>query len=112
LRGPLSLFHGWLPFCWRIWVWQPAMTAEPVPAWDRACVGAGCCICFFVMPRLTRTRPDPSEHQLRVGADADGAAQTWVHPYVWLAGMMVGMPVLLFWPVHILLQPVCNRKPA
>jgi hypothetical protein len=39
-----------------------------------------------------------------VWGPSDAAAQTWVPPGGWVAGLMIGMPMLLFWPVHFLLS--------
>jgi hypothetical protein len=33
----------------------------------------------------------------------DTAAQTWMPPYVWFGGMLVGLPLIAFAPVHLLL---------
>jgi hypothetical protein len=41
----------------------------------------------------------------------DTAAQTWVHPYVWLAGLMIGMPLLLYVPTHFLLSRWAPKAP-
>ena len=41
---------------------------------------------------------------VRYWGPSDNAAQTFVHPHVWLAGMILGLPLLLFSPVHILLR--------
>ena len=47
---------------------------------------------------------------------SDAVAQTWVDPYVWLIGMMVGLPLLLFLPVHLLLSrfapPPARTRPS
>jgi hypothetical protein len=61
-------------------------------------------ICFFFMPP-----PDPNAGLKPVNINyvwgpSDAAAQTWVSPYLWLAGLMIGLPVLLYWPVHLLLS--------
>ena len=34
----------------------------------------------------------------------DAVAQTLVHPYVWFAGMMIGLPLIVYWPTHLLLS--------
>jgi hypothetical protein len=44
-----------------------------------------------------------------VWGPSDDAAQTWVSPAVWLAGLMIGMPAVLFWPVHALLERYAPR---
>jgi len=106
----LSLFHGWLPFLLAYLVWQLGYDRRALLAWT-VLAWALLLICFFVMPP-----PDPNAGLIPVNINyvwgpSDGAAQTWVPPYVWLAGMMVGMPVLLFWPMHILLS-LYAPKPA
>ena len=34
---------------------------------------------------------------------SDTAAQTWVPPYVWFAGQLIGLPLLAYAPTHIAL---------
>ena len=109
LRG-LSLFHGWLPFLLVYLVWRLGYDRRAMPAWT-VLAWALILICFFFMPP-----PDPNAGLIPVNINyvwgpSDGTAQTWVHPYVWLAGLIIGMPLLLFWPVHILLS-LYAPKPA
>jgi hypothetical protein len=49
--------------------------------------------------------------QLRWQAPNDAAAQTWVHPYVWIAGLMVGLPLIVFIPTHFLLLRYAPKAP-
>jgi hypothetical protein len=61
-------------------------------------------ICFFFMPP-----PNPNAGLTPVNINyvfgpSENVAQTWVHPYVWLAGMMIGLPLILFLPVHLILS--------
>ena len=68
-------------------------------------------VCFFFMPP---PNPDAGLTPVNINyvwGPSDAAAQTWVSPTVWLVGMMIGMPMLLFWPVHILLSRYAP-KPA
>ena len=107
LRG-LSLFHGWLPFLLAYLVWRLGYDRRGFPAWT-VLAWALILICFFFMPP-----PDPNAGLTPVNINyvwgpSDNAAQTWVSPQVWLAGMMIGMPLLLFWPVHILLSRYAPR---
>lgn len=101
LRG-LSLFHGWLPFLLVYLVWQLGYDRRGFPAWTVLAWGL-MLVCFFFMPP-----PDPNAGLKPVNINyvfgpSDAVAQTWVNPYVWLAGMMIGLPLILFLPVHLIL---------
>jgi len=109
LRG-LSLFHGWLPFLLAYLVWTYGYDRRGFTAWT-VLIWALLPFCFFFMPP-----PNPDAGLIPVNINyvwgpSDDAAQTWVSPYVWLAGLMIGMPVLLSWPVHLLLARYAP-KPA
>ena len=100
LRG-LSLFHGWLPFMLVYLVWKLGYDARGLPAWT-VLAWALLLVCFFFMPP---PRPNPGLTPVNInyvwGID-DTAAQTWVSPYVWLAGLMIALP-LVFAATHFLL---------
>jgi hypothetical protein len=110
LRG-LSLFHGWLPILLVILVWQLGYDRSAFWAWT---VLAWILIpfCFFFMP------PPSPDHGLApvninyVWGPSDEEPQQWVHPGVWLAGLMIGMPLLMFLPVHLLLNRTMPAAPA
>ena len=102
LRG-LSLFHGWLPFLLVYLVWMYGYDRRGLPAWT-VLAWVLMLICFFLMPP-----PNPNAGLTPVNINyvfgpSENVAQTWVHPYVWLAGMMIGLPLILFLPVHLVLS--------
>ena len=109
LRG-LSLFHGGLPFLLVYLVWEYGYDRRAFLAWT-VLAWALLLICFFVM-----APPNPNAGLTPVNINyvwgpRDDAAQTWVPPYVWLGGLIVGLPALLFWPAHILFAQYAP-KPA
>ena len=60
-------------------------------------------ICFFLMPPPT---PDPGLTPVNINyvwGLSDTAAQTWMPPYVWFAGLLVGLPLIAYAPAHFLL---------
>jgi hypothetical protein len=63
-------------------------------------------ICYFLMPA-----PPPPEETPNLPVNinyvygfSDEAAQTWMPPLLYLALLMVLMPVLIFLPAHLLLS--------
>jgi hypothetical protein len=109
LRG-LSLFHGWLPFLLVYLVGRLGYDRRGFVAWTLV-AWTLVLICFFFMPP---PRPDPGLTPVNINyvwGMSDTAAQQWMPPAVWLAGLIVLLPALLYAPVHFLL---CRfmRKPA
>ena len=107
LRG-LSLFHGWIPFLLIYLVWQLGYDRRALLAWT-VLAWALILICFLFMPP---PHPNPGLTPVNINyvwGPSDNAAQAWVHPYVWVAGLMAGMPLLLFLPVHLLLLRFAPR---
>jgi hypothetical protein len=103
LRG-LSLFHGWLPFLLVFLVWKLGYDRRALAAWT-VLAWVLLVICFSFMPP---PRPDPGLTPVNINyvwGLSDNVAQTWVSPWVWFVGMIVGLPVLLFAPVHFVLAP-------
>jgi hypothetical protein len=102
LRG-LSLFHGWLPFLVPYLVYKLGYDRRGFWAWT-VTVWALLLVCFLFLPP---PNPNPGLTPVNINyvwGPSDYVAQTWVHPYVWLAGLMIGLPLLAFAPVHWLLR--------
>jgi hypothetical protein len=109
LRG-LSLYHGVLPFVLAYLVWQVGYDRRGLPAWT-VVAWALILISFFF---LTPPRPGAGLTPVNINyvwGMGDVAAQTWVSPYVWVAGMMILMPLLLFLPTHIVLTRFAPKAP-
>lgn len=106
--GGLLLFHGWLPFLLIYLVWQLRYDSRGFVVWTML-AWVLLPICFFFMPP---PNPNPGLTPVSINyvwGPSDIAAQTWVHPYVWLAGMMIRLPLLLFAPVHLVLKRLRPR---
>ena len=107
LRG-LSLFHGWLPFLLVYAAWKLGYDRRAFAAWTGLAT-ALILICFFFMPP---PRPDPGLTPVNINyvwGPSDEAAQTWVAPSVWVMGLIIGMPLLLYAPVHLVLARVLPK---
>jgi hypothetical protein len=102
LRG-LSLFHGWITFLLLYLVWTLGYDSRALPAWT-VLAWALILICFFLMPP---PRPDAGLTPVNINyvwGPRDDVAQSWVSPGIWVMGLMIGMPILLFTPVHYFLS--------
>ena len=107
LRG-LSSFHGWLPFLLLLLVFKLGYDRRALAAWT-ALAWVLLPVCFFLMPP---PHPDPGLTPVNINyvwGLSDNVAQSWVSPHVWLVGLMVGMPLLLFAPVHWLLGRIAPK---
>jgi hypothetical protein len=66
-------------------------------------------VCFFFMPP---PHPDPGLTPVNINyvwGPSDSVAQSLVSPYVWVLGLMAGLPLFLFLPVHLLLMRFAPR---
>lgn len=99
----LSLFHGWLPILLVVLVARIGYDRRALAAWT-ILAWALILVCYLFMPGPT---PNPGNRAVNINyvyGFGDTAAQTWMHPWAWLAVLMLGLPVFLFTPTHFLLQ--------
>jgi len=98
----LSLFHGWLPLLLIFLLWRIGYDRRAFWAWT-ALAWALLLISFFWLPP-----PNPNAGLIPVNVNyvwgmSDAAPQTIVPPYVWLAGQLIGLPLIAYAPTHFLL---------
>lgn len=110
LRG-LSLFHGWLPFVLLYLVWKVGYDRRALPAWT-AVATALLLVCYFFMPP---PQPNPGLMPVNINyvwGPNDHFPQTWVAPAVWLAGLIIGLPIFVYAPTHFMLARFfAGRRP-
>jgi hypothetical protein len=107
LRG-LSLFHGWLPFLLVYLVWKIGYDRRAVWAWT-ALAWLLLIVGFFLLPP---PMPQPGLTPVNVNyvwGISDVAPQTWVPSLVWFWGLMIGLPLLVFAPTHLILARVMPK---
>ncbi len=102
LRG-LSLFHGWLPLLLVWLVVRLGYDARALRLWSALSVVL-LLICYLFMPGPSPDAGNAAVNINYVHGMSDTAAQTFVHPLVWLAGLIVGLPLALFLPTHLVLR--------
>lgn len=104
----LSLFHGWLPFFLLYLVWTIGYDRRAFWSWT-VLAWALLLVCFYLMPPPT-AHPGLTPVNINyVWGTSDTAAQTWVPPYVWLAGLLVGLPLFAYAPAHFLLMRIMPK---
>lgn len=102
LRG-LSGFHGWLPLLLVYLVARLGYDRRALPIWSALAV-ATLLVCYFLMPG---PRPDAGLTPVNINyvyGFSDAVPQDWMPAWTWLAGMIVVLPALLFWPSHLMLR--------
>ena len=102
LRG-LSLFHGWLPYLLVYLVWRLGYDRRALLAWT-ALAWTLMLISYFFLPG-----PMPDAGLTPVNVDyvfgpSDSTPQDWMPEWAWLTLMMVGLPLVLFAPVHLVMK--------
>ena len=110
LLRALSSFHGWLPFVLTYLVLQVGYDRRGLPTWT-VLTWLLLPVCFFFLPP---PNPNPGLTPVNINyvwGMSDNAAQTLVHPYVWLIGMMVLLPLAIYLPVHLLLSRFAPKAP-
>jgi hypothetical protein len=99
----LSGFHGWLPFLLVFLVWRLGYDKRALMAWS-GLAWVLLLVCYFVMPG---PRPDAGLTPVNINyvfGMSDSVPQSFVPPLVWLAGLMVGLPLLAFIPTHLAMR--------
>lgn len=98
LRG-LSLFHVFLPVLW-LWMLQRL-------GYDRRAPIAGTALCWVVLP-ASYLFTDPARNINWVFGPG-GAAQTWLPGPVYVAVLMLALPLCVYLPTHRVLKRVFAR---
>ena len=101
----LSLFHGWLPLLLFYLVWKIGYDRRAFWSWT-ALSWALLLISFLLMPP---PNPEPGLTPVNINyvwGLSDHAAQTWMPPLVWFAGLLIGLPLFVFAPTHFLLAHI------
>jgi hypothetical protein len=101
----LSLFHGWLPFLLIYLVCKIGYDRRALGSWT-GLAWVLLLICFFLMPPPTPDAGLTSVNINYVWGMSDSAAQSWAPPYVWFAGLWIGLPVLVYAPTHFALSRI------
>lgn len=104
----LSGFHGWLPLLLVFLIWRLGYDPRALFRWS-VLAWVLLLLCYFVMPPPI---PDPGMTPVNINyvfGPSDTAHQTFVPPLVWLAGLMIGLPLLAFIPTHFILLRLAPR---
>lgn len=101
----LSLFHFWLPLFLLWLVARLGYDRRAFPLWTATAIVL-LFICYFLMPAPP---PPPGQPNLPVNINyvyglSDAAPQQIMPPLAWFTLLVVGLPVVVFLPTHLLLS--------
>lgn len=101
----LSFFHFWLPLLLLWLVWRLGYDARAFKAWT-ILAWMLMLICFFLMPAPPAPvdQPNLPVNINYVYGMSDKEPQHWMPPMWYFLLLMVGLPVFLFYPAHVLLR--------
>ncbi len=111
-RG-LSFFHFWLPILIVWLVWRLRYDHRAFWAWGALAWGL-MLVCYFFMP----APPAPADNlNLPVNINyvyglASDRPQQWLPPLSYLGVMLVVLPLVIYWPTHLVLRKlfgVCEK---
>jgi len=97
----LSFFHFWLPL-FLVWiVWRLGYDRRALAIWT-VCAWGLVLVCYFFLPAPP---PPPDNPNLPVNVNyvygpSDAHPQEWMHPLAYLALLLIGLPLLFYWPAH------------
>jgi hypothetical protein len=107
-RG-LSFFHFWLPFVVAWATWRLGYDRRALRYWT-ALAWSILSICYFIMPAPPAPTSNPNlpvNINYVFGLD-DAKPQEWMHPHLYFAMLMIGMPLVVYLPTHLLLSRACK----
>lgn len=101
----LSLFHGWLPFLLLFLVRRLGYDRRALLTWTLT-AWALLLVCFLFLPAAGASLVNPKTpvNVNYVWGMSDDSPQSWMPKYVWLATLLVGLPLLVFLPTHHFLR--------
>ena len=100
-RG-LSFFHFWLPFVLAWLVWRLGYDRRAFAVWTVAS-WVLLSVCYFLMPAPPAIDANLPVNINYVYGMSDAAAQSFMPGPLWFAMLLLGLPVLIFYPTHRLL---------
>jgi len=101
----LSLFHGWLPFLLVYLVFKTGYDKRAFYIWT-VIAWVLICICYFNMPApgaVLENINAPVNINYVFGFN-DAVAQTWIHPHLYFASLMIGLPMFVYYPTSRILK--------
>jgi hypothetical protein len=108
-RG-LSFFHFWLPF-FLVWlVWRLGYDRRALAGWTVLALVL-MLVCYFLLPPPPAPADTPNlpVNVNYVHGFSSEQPQQWMSPLAYLALLMVALPVVVFWPTHLLLNKLFGR---
>jgi hypothetical protein len=104
----LSFFHFWLPLLLLYAVWRLGYDRRAFAGWT-AVSTVLVLVAYFLMPAPPRPADNPNaivNINYVYGLHDDQPPQTWMPPLVWVGLILVGLPLCLYGPTHLIFKHV------
>lgn len=107
----LSFFHFWLPIILVYLVYELGYDQRALLYWTILAWGL-MLVCYFFMPAppALASKPNLPVNINYVFGLHEDRVQDAMPPLLYLALMMVVLPVCMFWPTHLVLERLCGSR--
>lgn len=107
----LSFFHFWLPILIVWLVWRLRYDARAFVGWTALAWGL-MLTCYFLMPAppAPKDNPNLSVNINYVYGLSREQPQQWMPPLAYLGLMLVGLPIVIYWPTHVVLKKLFRPR--
>ena len=110
-RG-LSFFHFWLPLLLVYFVWRLGYERRALQLWTLLAWGLILTCYFFLPPAGAELEFANQPHNVNYVFGMEGdQPQQWMPQWAWLTMLLVGLPILIYFPTHLVLN-ACFSMPS
>jgi hypothetical protein len=109
-RG-LSSFHGWMPFLLLYLLHRLGYDPRAF-RWQAALGVSLLLVCYFFTPPPPAPTPGSVVNVNYVYGIGEQEPQRWMHPHAWVGLLLIGFPLVIYWPTHRLLGRLFGPRAA
>ncbi len=101
----VSLFHLWMPFMLLYTLWVVRYSSKALPV--QTLTGSAIILLSYL---ITDDMFSPAGNLNKVYGPIDSAPQTWMHPWLWVAVVMVFCVLCIYLPTHFVFTRLFKKQ--